>query len=197
MVLVLCIGDTHIPTRAVDLPPQFRKMLVPGKIHHILCTGNLNTRETYDWLKSICGNVHMVNGDCDDGRAHPDDAVLTIGDLKVGLIHGHQIVPWGHAEALSITQRRLGVDILVSGHTHVLQTEKRGNNLFINPGSATGAYSATTLATPPSFVLMDIDGSRAMLYIYTMKKNDAGVDEVAVDKLEYRKQKTPSLGVTT
>lgn len=38
---------------------------------------------------------------------------------------------------------------------------------------------------------------QAMLYIYTMKKNDAGVDEVAVDKLEYRKQKTPSLGVTT
>lgn len=48
-------------------------------------------QETYDWLKSICGNVHMVNGDCDDGRAHPDDAVLTIGDLKVGLIHGHQV----------------------------------------------------------------------------------------------------------
>ena len=40
------------------------------------------------------------------------------------------------------------------------QTEKRGNKLFINPGSATGAYSATTLASPPSFVLMDIDGSR-------------------------------------
>ncbi len=50
-----------------------------------------DAQETYDWLKSICGNVHMVNGDCDDGRSHPDDAVLTIGDLKVGLIHGHQV----------------------------------------------------------------------------------------------------------
>lgn len=35
MVLVLCIGDTHIPDRATDLPPQFRKLLVPGKIHHV------------------------------------------------------------------------------------------------------------------------------------------------------------------
>ena len=35
MVLVLCIGDTHIPDRATDLPAQFRKLLVPGRIHHV------------------------------------------------------------------------------------------------------------------------------------------------------------------
>ena len=43
MVLVLCIGDLHIPHRAADLPPKFRSLLVPGKIHHVLCTGNLCT----------------------------------------------------------------------------------------------------------------------------------------------------------
>lgn len=41
MVLVLCIGDLHIPHRAVDLPPKFKELLKPGKIHHVLCTGNL------------------------------------------------------------------------------------------------------------------------------------------------------------
>jgi vacuolar protein sorting-associated protein 29 len=41
MVLVLCIGDLHIPHRATDLPAKFKELLKPGKIHHTLCTGNL------------------------------------------------------------------------------------------------------------------------------------------------------------
>jgi vacuolar protein sorting-associated protein 29 len=41
MVLVLCIGDIHIPHRATDIPAKFRELLKPGKIHQILCTGNL------------------------------------------------------------------------------------------------------------------------------------------------------------
>jgi vacuolar protein sorting-associated protein 29 len=41
MVLVLALGDLHIPHRAPDLPAKFKSMLVPGKIQHIICTGNL------------------------------------------------------------------------------------------------------------------------------------------------------------
>ena len=44
MVLVLCIGDLHIPHRTVDLPTKFKALLVPGKIHHILCPGNICTK---------------------------------------------------------------------------------------------------------------------------------------------------------
>ncbi|XP_056162671.1 uncharacterized protein LOC115687417 [Syzygium oleosum] len=41
MVLVLALGDLHIPHKAPDLPAKFKSMLVPGKIQHIICTGNL------------------------------------------------------------------------------------------------------------------------------------------------------------
>ncbi|KAB1199337.1 Vacuolar protein sorting-associated protein 29 [Morella rubra] len=41
MVLVLALGDLHVPHRAPDLPAKFKSMLVPGKIQHIICTGNL------------------------------------------------------------------------------------------------------------------------------------------------------------
>lgn len=44
MVLVLCIGDLHIPHRASDLPPKFKDLLQPGKIHQVLCPGNLCSR---------------------------------------------------------------------------------------------------------------------------------------------------------
>lgn len=39
---------------------------VPGKIQHILCTGNLVTKETYDYLKTIASDVHVVKGDFDE-----------------------------------------------------------------------------------------------------------------------------------
>ena len=38
MVLVLAIGDLHVPFRAAGLPPQFRELLVPGKVQCVLCT---------------------------------------------------------------------------------------------------------------------------------------------------------------
>jgi len=41
---------------------------VPGKIQHILCTGNLCTKETYDYLKTLANDVHIVKGDFDDVR---------------------------------------------------------------------------------------------------------------------------------
>ena len=39
---------------------------VPGKIQHILCTGNLCSKETYDYLKTLASDVHVVKGDFDD-----------------------------------------------------------------------------------------------------------------------------------
>ena len=39
---------------------------MPGKIQHILCTGNLCTKETYDYLKTLAADVHVVRGDFDE-----------------------------------------------------------------------------------------------------------------------------------
>jgi len=38
-------------------------------------------------------------------------------------------------------QRQLDVDILITGHTHKFEAFEYENKFFINPGSATGAYS--------------------------------------------------------
>lgn len=68
MVLVLVIGDFHIPHRIHDLPAKFKKLLVPGKIQQILCTGNLCDRETYEYLRTVSPDVHVVRGDYDEVR---------------------------------------------------------------------------------------------------------------------------------
>ncbi|BDA49162.1 Vacuolar protein sorting-associated protein 29 [Coccomyxa sp. Obi] len=183
MVLVLCIGDLHIPHRATDVPVKFKTLLVPGKIHHILCPGNLCTREVYDYLKTICTDIHITRGNFDEASAkYPEDEVMKIGNFRVGLCHGHQVTPWGSNEALALVQRKLDVDILISGHTHEFKAFKFEDRILINPGSATGAYSDVIEAPKPSFVLMDIDGSKATVYIYELID-----DDVKVEKVEFTK----------
>eukprot|EP00879_Flechtneria_rotunda_P007509 GHRR01007878.1.p1 GENE.GHRR01007878.1~~GHRR01007878.1.p1 ORF type:complete len:191 (+),score=42.33 GHRR01007878.1:143-715(+) len=181
MVLVLCIGDLHIPHRTADIPQKFRELLKPGKIHQILCTGNLSSKSTLEFLKGICSDVKVVQGDFDDFES-PEQLVVQVADFQVGVCHGHQVVPWGDKEALAILQRQMSVDILVTGHTHDFRATVYEDQLQINPGSATGAYSTFQSKVQPSFVLMDLDGSKATIYVYQLVDG-----EVKVEKIEYSK----------
>ncbi|KAF5933569.1 hypothetical protein HYC85_029740 [Camellia sinensis] len=202
MVLVLAIGDLHIPHRAPDLPPKFKSMLVPGKIQHIICTGNLCIKEVHDYLKSLRPGLHITRGEYDEDARYPETKTLTIGQFKLGLCHGHQYmpirshfqecqtllceshapVPWGDLDSLAMLQRQLDVDILVSGHTRQFKAYKHEGGVVINPGSATGAYSSITYDVDPSFVLMDIDGLRVVVYVYELIDG-----EVKVDKIDFKK----------
>jgi len=91
MVLVLALGDLHIPHRASDLPPKFKSMLIPGKIQHIICTGNLCIKEVHDYLKTICPDLRITRGEYDEETRYPDTKTLTIGQFKLGICHGHQL----------------------------------------------------------------------------------------------------------
>ena len=53
-------------------------------------------------------------------------------------------------------QRRLDTDVLIHGHTHEFGVQQYDGKYFINPGSATGAYSALNSNVAPSFILMAV-----------------------------------------
>ncbi|KAI0052013.1 Metallo-dependent phosphatase [Auriscalpium vulgare] len=183
MVLVLVIGDLHIPHRIHDLPAKFKKLLVPGKIQQILCTGNVCDRETYDYLRTVAADVHVVRGDYDESAAFPQSITVTHSPIRIGVIHGHQCVPTGDLDSLSSIARQMDVDVLISGHTHVFQAIDHDGRFFVNPGSATGAWSGAINGDPtPSFALMDIQGPVVVTYVYQLIEG-----EVRVEKIEYRK----------
>jgi vacuolar protein sorting-associated protein 29 len=71
----------------------------------------------------------------------PEEKVVTMGQFKIGVCHGHQIVPWGDRESLAILQRRLDCDVLITGHLHQFKAWEYDDKFFICPGTATGAYS--------------------------------------------------------
>ncbi|KAJ7262306.1 Metallo-dependent phosphatase-like protein [Mycena haematopus] len=184
MVLVLIIGDLHIPHRTHDLPAKFKKLLVPGKIQQILCTGNVCDKETYEYLRTISPDVNVVKGDYDETSAFPSSITVVHSPIKIGVIHGHQSIPVGDLDSLSAIARQMDVDVLISGHTHIFQAREHDNKFFVNPGSATGAWTGAFNGDPtPSFALMDIQGPVVVTYVYQLIEG-----EVRVEKIEWRKE---------
>ena len=74
--------------------------------------------------------------------------------------------------------RQLDCDILITGHTNKFEAYEHENKFYVNPGSATGAYSALETEIIPSFILMDIQSSTVVTYVFQL--ND---DEVKVSRI--------------
>ena len=181
--LVLVVGDMFVPQRSQDIDPQFKTILIPNKLQHVLSLGNIGSRESYDWLKSLSNDFHSVKGDFDEGDM-PDKKVVTIGEFKIGMIHGHQVIPWGNTDSLASIQRELDCDILLSGQTHEINVKVVDNKLYINPGSISGAFSNCVSDPSPSFVLMVLQGTEAIIYLYVL--NDRA-QKFYVNKIEFTK----------
>ena len=181
--LVLVVGDMFVPQRSQDIDPQFKTILIPNKLQHVLSLGNIGSRESYDWLKSLSNDFHSVKGDFDEGDM-PEKKIVTIGEFKIGMIHGHQVLPWGNTESLSAIQRELDCDILLSGNTHEISVKVLDNKLYINPGSISGAFSNCIADPSPSFVLMVLQGTEAIIYLYVLNDRTQKFD---VNKIEFSK----------
>ena len=181
--LVLVVGDMFLPQRSPDINEQFKSILTPNKVQHVLCLGNIGNQETYDWLKSLSKDFQIVKGDFDQ-EEDPEKKVIQIGDFNIGLIHGHQVLPWGDLDSLGMIQRSLGCDIMISGHTHKTNVIVKDNILYINPGSFTGAFSPLIEDTIPSFILMVLTGDEAIVYLYTLNDRNK---KFQVNKYDYKK----------
>jgi len=223
--LVLVLGDLHISERGTAIPDNFKKMLVPNKMQHVICTGNIG-REQYNELCALAPNVHVVQGDFDSTThngsnehnhynnnnndynnnngngngitdeptpAFPEVRVVRVGQFRVGLIHGHQLLPSAASrDAKSRMRRKLDVDVLVTGHTHQNEVVSEDGYYYINPGSITGAYSAMTPDVTPSFILLAVQGAKLTCYVYEMSKDG----EVEVSKTEFTKPVQAAAGGT-
>eukprot|EP00913_Durusdinium_trenchii_P010100 g9473.t1 len=115
------------------------------------------TVQVFSRTLCIRKDCHIVCGDADHDFNFPETCVTNVGDFKVGVVHGHQLVPWGDDNSLVKFAGRLGVDILVSGHTHRNSIVELGGKFLINPGSVTGACNAVgEFDITPSFMLMAV-----------------------------------------
>ena len=171
MYKVLCIGDSHVPVRANDLPmkiyDKINEITESELFDYIFFTGDLiNFPEFIDYLNQktkrslfkVLGNMDYYYGN----RDSPTHQKIEISfednrSIILGLTHGTQIRPRGDHDQLELLAQEKGYNILFSGHTHKEEIflTKEGI-LLINPGSVTGAWSFVASGTP-SFIEMFID----------------------------------------
>ena len=182
--LVLVLSDISVPLKSPSIDDQFKSILLPNKITHLLCLGNIGNQDTLYWLQNLSTNLHIVKGDYDIYKNYPEKKVVQIGSFRLGMIHGHQILPPEDTDALLDIQRELDCDVLLSGFTYKYSINIHGNKLFLNPGSITGGLSPLMDECVPSFILMAIIGDEMVIYSYVL--NDRN-EKFQVGQIEYKK----------
>jgi vacuolar protein sorting-associated protein 29 len=177
--LILIAGDFHIDHRLFDIPEDIKKILASktNRFSHVLSTGNIWTnptsKESHDWLKSLCtnpNNFHNVKGENSFGVDDKLEEIKTIkiGEFVISIINGYQLVPWADINSLSAIQKQTGCDILISGYTHQPKVMSNEGKYYLNPGSMTGAYSPLVYDATPSFLILAISGDYGIVYLYEL-----------------------------
>jgi putative phosphoesterase len=116
------ISDTHGLLR-----PEAERGLTG--VNHIIHAGDIGRPEIVDALGRIAP-VTAIRGNVDSGEwAHqyPDTKLVRLAGKSIYVLHD-----------LKTLQADLGagIDVIVSGHSHVPKIETVGGVLYLNPGSA-------------------------------------------------------------
>lgn len=184
-MLILVIGDLHIPSRSYNIPAIFKENLSTGKIHQILCTGNLCTKSEIEMLRKFCSDVQIVRGEFDEEDVTDCEQLsVIVGSFKIGLVSSYTLIPANDKARLAAKARELDADILAFGGGHQAGMYQRDGKLYINPGSATGAFCAENAEPRPSFILLNFQGNTCLAYIYTLTSDGLKVDKDTFTKEE-------------
>lgn len=195
MVRILCIGDSHVPNRAKDIPKQIydkiNEITESELFDYTFFTGDIiNFPNLIDFLNlKTMGTLFKVIGNMDYYYGNRDSPIYQKLDISfednkkviLGLTHGSQISPRGDHDQLEILAQEKGYNILVSGHTHKEEVFlTREGILLINPGSVTGAWSFVA-SKIPSFIELYIDNNVKdiiiKLFQIEKKKREINVSE--------------------
>ena len=182
--LILILGDMHIPFKTQEIPSLFKELLIPNKFQHVICTGSIGSKDSLEYIRTLSKNCHIVKGEYEEVMGLSDNKILQAGKYKLGIVHGHQIVPWGDEESLNNYMREFDVDIIISGHTHDAKLSKYDGKFFVNPGSITGVYGPIKFDVEPSFALLEIKDKSIDVYFYKIdRNNELIIEKATISKL--------------
>ena len=183
-ILILVLGDAHIPDRAFGIPKEILKFIDSlDRIDIAIYTGDFTGEDTYEWFKSLCRRTYAVEGNM-DYLPLPMYEVFNVLGISFGVIHGDQVYPRGNLKKLTRIAHKLNVQVLFSGHTHAPFVDTYGGVLHINPGSLTGAWGGGGGTGIPSFALVNIKNK---------EKLEVKIYELHREKLHITKHKILNL----
>jgi uncharacterized protein len=116
------ISDTHGLLR-----PEAERRL--AGVDHIVHAGDIGRPEIVDALRKIAP-VTAIRGNVDTGqwaREYADTKLVSLAGKSIYILHDLKTLHMGD---------RAGIDVIVSGHSHIPKIETIGGVLYLNPGSA-------------------------------------------------------------
>jgi putative phosphoesterase len=116
------ISDTHGLLR-----PEAERGL--AGVNHIIHAGDIGRPEIVDALRRIAP-VTAIRGNVDSGewaREYPDTRLVRLAGRSIYVLHDLKTLQ---------ADPGAGIDVIVSGHSHVPKIDTEDGVLYLNPGSA-------------------------------------------------------------
>ena len=150
------ISDTHIPTRAKEIP--LRVFEVFQNVDYIIHAGDLVELKVIDELERLAP-VLAVHGNMDRVNIReklPEMNELELYDWRIGVIHDPGAL-FRLGKMREITREK-NYDVLVYGHTHHSSIRWEDSILLINPGSPTSPLPP--FLTKPTIAILKLTRER-------------------------------------
>lgn len=168
--LIGVVADTHVPARAVALPPQLFNLFAGVEL--ILHAGDLEEESVLMELEALAP-VESVAGNMDPlslRRRLGQEKIICLGEVSLGLMHGSGL-PRGLPGP--ILQRFQGRDLqgVIFGHSHIPFCEYRNGVLLLNPGSTADPRAGSR----PSCALLRVEGQHLHAEILELEGNSCGL----------------------
>jgi len=142
-LLIGLIGDTHIPSRAPEIPKHIIQDFKEKEIDYLVHLGDFTIYKVYKNLQDIFGKEKVIGikGNMDESKLIkelPETIDLELFGHKIFMTHG--------SGGPNIIIKRLNksydlskYDVIIFGHVHRPYNETwRDGKLYISPGAPTG-----------------------------------------------------------
>ena len=154
---VALVSDTHIPSRADELPDFAENEIEDADV--VVHAGDFDSTEAYESIRDLADEDFVAVG----GNMDPANIGLSrvetvwVEDVQFVVTHGTgSLDNYDRRVVSAVKDARDDPDAVgVCGHTHKLRDHVVDGVRLLNPGSATGADPADSA----SLLLVDVEGS--------------------------------------
>jgi len=143
---VAVISDTHIPSRASELPEWVVEEVETAD--HVVHAGDFDSPDAYERVRELAPELTAVTGNMDPQNLGLG-AVETVelGGVQFVVTHGTGPLEGYRNRVANTVAEHAAADLPtvgVSGHTHQVMDRELDGYRVLNPGSATGAAPSST-----------------------------------------------------
>ena len=145
MTRIAIISDTHIPSRATEIPDWVREQIASAD--HVVHAGDFDSEPAYESVSDLADDLTAVKGNMDPvSLGLPDVATLSVDGVDFVVTHGSGPIHGYEERVAAIVEDENPDAIGIAGHTHQVMNREIDGVRILNPGSATGASPAKTVS---------------------------------------------------